>query len=234
MWKYIITFLTLANCFLLLYLVLTKEPYFSQNELNIAYEATVEITIIDEDEKEVHGTGFVIDEDGLVITNKHVVVNVQSEIPYSDIKVFFPVFDLILNATVVYQSEEDDIAFLQIDTEYKLNKLDLGDTKDITIGESIFCVGNVQGTGLAFYFGNIASNIRIVEYGDESVMAIQMDLNIFPGMSGSPILNTSGDVVGIASFRIIEQDSTPAEGMNFSIPSDTIQNNLDAYLDIIN
>lgn len=228
--KVIVGMLIVINVLLLGSIFENTSNSVSDREINKAFSATVEITVVSVNDESYHGTGFVVDKDGLIVTNKHVVVNNQTLEVYNEIYVFFPSTNIQYSATLVYQSEIDDIAILDIDCDDEFEKLDLATSNEVHLGDSIYCVGNVQGTGLAVYFGNIASNIRLVEYDDKQVEAIQMDLEIYPGMSGGPILNTEGKVVGIATFRLIEQGSTPAEGMNFALPLETIQNNLDEYL----
>ena len=230
--KVIIGILVVINVLFLGIVFKNTGDSITDRELNKAFLATVEITVTSLDYESYHGTGFVIDSEGLIITNKHVVVNEQTSEAYNGIFVFFPSTDMNYSATLVYQSEMDDIAILDIDCDEEFKKLDLATSNEVHLGDLIYCIGNVQGTGLAVYFGNIASNIRLVEYDDKQVEAIQMDLEIYPGMSGGPIINAEGKVVGIATFRIIEQGSTPAEGMNFALSFETIQNNLDEYLSI--
>lgn len=161
------------------------------------------------------GTGMIISDDGYILTNAHVVedfsqltvtLNDENETEYE--------------ATMVGYDDTTDIAVIKIDAS-GLTPVTFGTSSDLEVGESVVVIGNPLGEEFS---GSVTTGIisalnREVEFDDGQVYTyIQTDAAINSGNSGGPLVNMSGQVVGINSAKI---DSSIAEGMGFAIPIDT-------------
>jgi len=143
------------------------------------------------------GTGFVIDADGLILTNKHVVADEVAEytVVFNDGKKF--------EAKVLGRDPVNDMAILKIDAQ-DLVPLILGDSDKIKIGETVIAIGNALSEYNNTVTRGVVSGInRRVVAGDDRLgaeaidSAIQTDAAINPGNSGGPLLNLNGEVIGI-------------------------------------
>lgn len=162
------------------------------------------------------GTGFIISEDGYIVTNAHVVSG------YSDItvtlndekKTEYP-------ATIVGEDVTTDIAVLQIRAN-GLPTAEIGTSADLQVGQDVVVIGNPLGEEFS---GSVTTGIisaldRQLEFDDGSVYDyIQTDAAINSGNSGGPLVNMYGHVIGVNAAKI---DSSVAEGMGFAIPIDDV------------
>ncbi len=161
------------------------------------------------------GTGMIISADGYILTNAHVVED-------------FSELTVTLNdgneteheATMVGYDDTTDIAVIKIDAK-DLAPVTFGTSADLEVGESVVVIGNPLG---GEFSGSVTTGIvsalnRKVEFDDGQVYTyIQTDAAINSGNSGGPLVNMSGQVIGINSAKI---DSSIAEGMGFAIPIDS-------------
>lgn len=158
------------------------------------------------------GTGFVIREDGLIVTNAHVVraadiVNVQ----------FDEKSDKVFEAKIVGSDERSDIALLKIQPDKKLTPVVLGTSKNLEVGEWVAAFGNPFGHGHTMTKGVISSKGR--EIGEiNKYPLLQTDASINPGNSGGPLINTRGEVIGVNSAI-----DARAQGIGFAIPIDEVK-----------
>jgi S1-C subfamily serine protease len=163
--------------------------------------------------EEGQGSGFIIDKDGHILTNYHVVGDAQQvEVTLHNKKTY--------KATVIGRDRSHDLAVVQIQAT-DLTPLTLGDSKNLQVGQKVFAIGNPFGLAGTMTRGIISSlrPIRSPEgaYIDE---AIQTDAAINPGNSGGPLLNSHGEVIGINSM-IATGGSNQSAGIGFAIPINT-------------
>jgi S1-C subfamily serine protease len=164
------------------------------------------------------GSGFVIDTDGHILTNYHVIENArQLEVTTSDKKKY--------KAQVVGVDPSHDLAVIQIPSK-TVPQAEIGDSKDLVVGQKVFAIGNPFGLSGTMTRG-IISSIRSVRgprgFIDE---AIQTDAAINPGNSGGPLLNSRGQVIGINSM-ILTGGVEQSAGIGFAIPVNTAKAVLD-------
>ena len=162
--------------------------------------------------QEGQGSGFVIDKDGHVLTNFHVVENAQRlEVTLHDRKKY--------RATVVGTDRAHDLAIIQIKAP-ELAPMTLGDSKNLQVGQKVYAIGNPFGLSGTLTSG-IVSSIRSVQEPDgvEIDEAIQTDAAINPGNSGGPLLNSHGEVIGINTM--IASNVGQNAGIGFAIPINT-------------
>jgi serine protease Do len=162
--------------------------------------------------REGMGSGFIVDAQGLVLTNYHVVAQANSiTVVLANGKE--------MSAKVVGSDISTDIAVLRITpgTE-KLPVVTLGDSSKLRVGDWAIAIGNPYGFNKTVTFGVVSSNERTIIAADQRTISnvIQTDAAINPGNSGGPLLNAAGEVVGINS-AILSQ-SGGSEGIGLAIP----------------
>ena len=151
------------------------------------------------------GTGFIIDADGYVVTNEHVVreadellVRLSNEKEYE--------------AEVVGRDRKLDLALLRLKGATGLPAAALGSSEDLRVGESVVAVGNPYGLGHTVTLGIVSAKARAIGAGPYDEF-IQTDASINPGNSGGPLFNWKGEVIGInTAIR------PGANGIGFAIP----------------
>ncbi|HMF91465.1 MAG TPA: trypsin-like peptidase domain-containing protein [Candidatus Angelobacter sp.] len=169
------------------------------------------------------GSGFVIDGEGHILTNYHVIENArQVEVTTSDKKKY--------KAQIVGTDPAHDLAVIQIPAK-GVPKAEIGDSKNLVVGQKVFAIGNPFGLNGTMTRG-IISSIRSVRgprgFIDE---AIQTDAAINPGNSGGPLLNSRGQVIGINSM-ILTGGVEQSAGIGFAIPINTAKSVLDDLVHI--
>lgn len=218
----IINYIILAILFILN--IFASVYFFTSNDTSIIFNnnilKVVEIKVSDNSLTWAYATGFFINNDGTILTNKHVACNSSTNQNYNIIQVRLANEDKWYDANVVKTSESDDLATIKIDktnTDYFKLK------ENISNGESIYTIGNPNGFGLSFTSGLISISKRNVIYNDQTIQAIQTSLVINEGNSGGPVFDRNGDLLGIISFRLKDKYGEVIQGVSFALPSSTIK-----------
>jgi S1-C subfamily serine protease len=162
--------------------------------------------------QEGQGSGFVIDKEGHILTNYHVIADArQVEVTLHDRKKY--------KATIVGTDKSHDLAIVQIKAP-NLQPMTLGDSTNLQVGQKVYAIGNPFGLAGTLTRG-IVSSIRQVQEPDGLVIdeAIQTDAAINPGNSGGPLLNWHGEVIGINTM--IASNVGQSAGIGFAIPINT-------------
>ena len=162
--------------------------------------------------QEGQGSGFIIDKEGHVLTNYHVIADArQVEVTLHNRKKY--------RATVVGTDRSHDLAVIQIKGP-GLTPMVLGDSRDLQVGQKVYAIGNPFGLAGTMTNG-IISSIRPVQEPDGMQIddAIQTDAAINPGNSGGPLLNWHGEVIGINT--LIASNVGQSAGIGFAIPVNT-------------
>lgn len=158
------------------------------------------------------GTGFIIRDDGLIITNNHVVdqadvIKVQIDEKSKD----------LFDAEIIGKDDKTDIALIKIKSKKKLPVAHLGSSADLEVGEWVAAFGNPYGHGHTMTKGIVSAIGR--EINEINVFPfIQTDASINPGNSGGPLVNVRGEVIGVNTA--IDQR---AQGIGFAIPIDNVK-----------
>lgn len=207
----------------------TNKSYTAESAFNKVSDSVVgivgytdEITTVEN--SATQGSGIILTSDGYVVTNAHVIGNSKTayllQVITSDGKSY--------NAGVVGYDSRTDIAVLKMDDAKDLKAATFGNSENIELGEDIIVVGNPGGLdyqnsitkGIVSAVDRKMSSTSLVKY-------IQTDAAINPGNSGGPIVNLYGQVVGIATAKIV---SEKYEGMGFAIPSATAKDIIDTLM----
>jgi S1-C subfamily serine protease len=161
------------------------------------------------------GSGFLIDTDGHILTNNHVVQGAQTiEVILGDASHY--------KAKMIGADVRNDIALIQIDPKgHALAALTLGDSRNLLVGQRVLAIGNPFGFQSTLTTGVVSSLGRTVQTSESTFIdeAIQTDASINRGNSGGPLLNSHGEVIGINS-AIYAPTGTTA-GIGFAIPINT-------------
>ncbi len=163
--------------------------------------------------QEGQGSGFIIDKDGHILTNYHVIANAREvEVTLHNKKKY--------KATVIGRDQVHDLAVIQIKAP-DLQPATLGDSKGLVVGQNVYAIGNPFGLSGTMTRG-IISSLRPIRtpQGAEIDEAIQTDAAINPGNSGGPLLNAHAEVIGINSM-IATGGSNQSAGIGFAIPINT-------------
>ena len=166
------------------------------------------------------GSGFIIDEKGIVITNNHVIQDAE------DIVVRVG-GDKEYKATIIGADPLSDIAVLQIDSKEKFIPVKFGNSDKARIGDWVIAIGNPFGLGGTVTAGIISArnrSIGLLRYWDY----IQTDASINSGNSGGPLFDMNGDVIGINTAILGKGGSI---GIGFSIPSNNAKKVVDQLIE---
>ncbi len=169
----------------------------------------------EEEHKEVQGgTGFVISEDGYIVTNYHVIENAD--------KVEVRLAKERYTAKVVGKDQATDLALLKIDAKQRLTPLPLGDSDKLRVGEWVMAIGDPLNFDKTVTVGVVSAKDRSGLTADAATRSfenfIQTDAAINFGNSGGPLINVNGEVIGIntAMFR-------PAQNIGFAVPVNSLK-----------
>lgn len=170
------------------------------------------------------GTGFVVTEDGYILSNEHVTGSKYSKcyITLENGNTY--------DGTVVWSDTDLDLSITKIEAK-NLKYVTLGDSENIRVGENVFAIGNPIGyefrrTVTSGIISAKNRTIKIEEENKSSYMTdlIQTDATINPGNSGGPLIYPNGDVVGINTVKI-----TSAEGIGFAIPINIVKPIIESF-----
>ena len=173
-----------------------------------------------------YGSGVIINSDGYVVTNYHVIDGAD--------RIKIVLFDKReVLASIVGSDEQTDLAVLQIIEDENVKHSDLvyasfGNSDEVQLAETVIAIGNPGGLEFAgTVTRGIVSGINVKTELSGNVKLIQTDAAINPGNSGGPLIDLYGNVIGITSQKIVD---TQYEGMGFAIPSNTVKPIVDSIL----
>jgi serine protease Do len=159
------------------------------------------------------GSGFIIDANGTILTNYHVVGNADKiSVTLADGKKY--------DAKVIGRDQKSDIAVVKVDADRELPAVSLGDSDRLEVGEWVIAIGNPFGLDHTVTSGIVSAKGRQIGAGPYDDF-IQTDASINPGNSGGPLLNLRGEVVGINTA--IFSQSGGNIGIGFAIPSNSVK-----------
>ena len=167
-------------------------------------------SFFDQSTEYVAGSGILIDDQGYIVTNNHVVENAQSiYVELADGRTF--------PANIVGTDSLSDLAVIKIDAT-DLPYAYWGDSSSLSVGEWVLAIGNALGGGGGATQGIVSRlNVSVTVEGNTLYGLVQTTAAINPGNSGGPLVNISGEVIGITSVKIVASE---VEGIGFAISSD--------------
>ncbi len=174
------------------------------------------------------GSGFVLDTDGEIVTNAHVVTDESSgkRVPAKEVFVEFPERNVVA-AEIIGFDPFADVALLEVDPDsFPLHPLELGDDAELEVGQPVAAIGSPFGEMQSLSSGIISATDRSVKSLTQFQIegAIQTDASINPGNSGGPLLDAGARVVGIN--QQIETNSGANDGVGFAVPVSAIKRSI--------
>ncbi len=205
-----------------------------EEAIDKVYDSVICIEVLDASGNTVStGTGFVYGKDdkyGYVLTNAHVVdggTNIQGKLSNNNVTAL----------TLLGRDSYTDLAVLKMDVSEVLQVASIGSSENMKIGNTVFTVGSPMGSTFAGTVtkGILSGKDRLIETSTSNglsndsyiVKVLQTDAAISPGNSGGPLVNLAGDVIGITSLKLVDEQ---VEGMGFAIPIEDAMNYVD-YLE---
>ncbi len=164
------------------------------------------------------GTGFIINDEGYVITNAHVILNDSAFTTraYTSILANFYKDTTSYVMNVIGYDVDSDLALLKFDSvPNNLVTIVLGNSDNLAMGEDVVAIGNAQGLGLTICKGIISDPDKTFD----EAQTVQTDTAINPGNSGGPLCNVHAEVIGVVNSKFVDES---LEGLGFAIPSNTV------------
>jgi len=169
------------------------------------------------------GTGFVVDDQGHIVTASHVVDGASKiTVKFED--------GTTRTATLLGQDDATDVAVLKIDASgLTLHPLTLGSSASVDVGDDLAVIGDPFGYARSISTGIVSGVDRTIEApnGFTVAHAIQTDAAMNPGNSGGPVLNAKGEVIGIADQIATNGSADQSSGVGFAVPIDVVKSELD-------
>lgn len=194
-------------------------PLFAQNydadeliNINVYEKITPAIVTIDAqlDDGISSGTGCIITSDGVILTSSHVIDGTK------DIDVTVHSGKVYKASVISILGKNNDLALLKIKANEKFSTIRLGDSENIKVGQKVLAIGNPFGFSDTLTQG-------IVSRIDYAKNKIQTDAAINPGNSGGPLLNSSGEVIGISQSIYNPDNNKSNIGIGFAVPVNSVK-----------
>jgi Do/DeqQ family serine protease len=167
------------------------------------------------------GSGFIISKEGYILTNQHVIDSAEK------VTVTIQGREEPVKAEVIGQDEQLDLAVLKIKGDENLPVLNLGNSKNVDVGDWVVAIGNPYGLEHTVTVGVISAKGRPLTIEGKSFKnLLQTDASINPGNSGGPLINFKGEVIGINTAI-----NANAQGIGFAIPTETVDEVLDELIE---
>ncbi len=190
---------------------------------NKCRDSVVEINAYSSLSDSGQGSGVILTSDGYIVTNKHVVGSSTSfTVVFSD--------NTSEEAVVVGVDSLTDIAVLKV-ARTGLSAMDFGSAENLSVGQIVYTIGNPYGYSWSFTDGSVSGLNRMVSTSSSSAVIpnmIQTNALVNPGNSGGPLLNSSGEMIGLISS--IYSTSGSAEGISFALPVETVLDVADSLI----
>jgi serine protease Do len=172
------------------------------------------------------GSGVIIDPEGYIITNQHVVERA------ADLKIHVTTNDdKTYNAHYIAGDDKTDLAFIKIDADTAFPFISLDNISPNLLGQTVIVVGNAVGYGSSISRGVLSAvkrNITVDETEYKNVL--QTDAAINPGNSGGPLIDLSGRLVGISSAKMaFTPQGVPTQGLGFAIPAEVVRDSVNRF-----
>jgi serine protease Do len=172
------------------------------------------------------GSGFIIDPQGYIVTNQHVVERA------ADLKIHVTTNDgKTYNAHYITGDDKTDLAFIKIDAETAFPFINLDNISPNLLGQTVIVVGNAVGYGSSISRGVLSAVKRDITVDETDYKGlVQTDAAINPGNSGGPVIDLSGRLVGISSAKMaFTPQGVPTQGMGFAIPAEVVRDSVNQF-----
>lgn len=217
--------LALSISVLCLQLSTSKKSPSPDSIFNLVKSSVVEIKADSEAYGSAYGSAVCIDENHL-ITNAHILIyeNQEKAEPYEYVSFrpynsneYYPV-------SIINYDIDKDLCLLEFEGDYEnLNPISVCSHPEIKAGEKVYAVGNALNHGIGITEGIISIPYINIEANDNNMLVTQCDIVIANGSSGGALLDENGNLIGITTFRVKDQNGYIVYGVGFAIPIITIE-----------
>ena len=206
-----------------IYLIATK-PINASGIFNMTKNSVVEIKAETDGIGVSYGSGVIVSDDGLLVTNAHVITykNLGEKYCFEKISIRFIDEEDFREVLVVKYDLDLDIAILQVNCERRITPMKIGNDEKLQYGNLVYALGNMSNYGLSLTSGIVAIPHINVSYNEITRNVIQCDLTISDGNSGGALINGKGELVGITTFRLKDQSNNVIYGISYCIPINTV------------
>ena len=223
---YFVVIILLSLSSINFYTYLRRENKVTPEEIfKDATYSVVEVKASSNDVGESFGSAVFISKDGSLITNAHVVTYklMDSYYEFENIQIRFAFENDYRTVSLIKYDLNLDISILKLnDTNCEFKPIAFADSKSCESGNVVYAVGNLNNVGISMTKG-IVSNPNInIEYNEKTRNVIQCDLVIADGNSGGALLNESGELLGITTFRLKDASQRIIYGICYCIPANAI------------
>lgn len=182
-------------------------------------QSIVEVKAVKEDIGESFGTGEIIESDGTIITNAHVVTYTKLGIAneFDNYYIRFASEEDYREVSLIKYDSDLDLAVLKLDN-VKVKVLKTTDSSKINSGDKVYAIGNTSNKGIGISEGIISVPLVNIIYEEKTRTVIQCDLTIAQGNSGGALLNEKGKLIGITTFRTKDNLGNVIYGIVYCIP----------------
>ena len=172
-----------------------------------------------------YGSAEIISDDGLMVTNAHVITysKLGQLYTFDSVSVRFIDEENYRLAKIIKYNLDLDLAIIKLDnTNRKITPMKIGNNSLLNSGDDIFAIGNLNNNGLSISKGIVSVPSIYVTYNNIERNVIQCDLTISDGSSGGALINKNGQLVGITTFRLKDQSNNIIYGISYCIPINTV------------
>lgn len=205
--------ITFAN-FYIFFKTINYDSDKKSDFLSESLKKTVEIKIVQEDGIESFGTGSILN--NKILTNKHLFMNSENKKNYKEIFYRFSNVEEYEKTNIFKESQNKDLVLLNI----KKDNFGFILNKNFQLGDEIHIIGNPHNLGLTISKGIISGINKLEDYNYLQTF-VKSDITINPGNSGGPVINASGELVGIMTFRLNKAENV--YGISFFISAIEIE-----------
>ena len=204
-------------------------PFFPSAErvFTTAVKSIVELKAETESVETVYGTAIVVDKDGTLVTNAHLITytHLGEEKTFEKYSIRFSTEEEYQNVQLIKYDLEKDIAVLQCQEKKSGYKpIKIGKSEKITFGDKVYAIGNGTNYGLSITEGLVSIPKLHVEYKGITREVIQCDITITAGDSGGALLDRRGRLLGITTFRMRDVSGDILYGLAHCIPIENVMN----------
>lgn len=187
--------------------------------------SVVELRATTESVGESFGSAVIVKEDGTLVTNAHVVTFSEGgkTKAFDTISIRFA-FENDYRAVVLVKYDIDlDLAVLKLkDTNCKFKAMKIADSSKIKTGNIVYAVGNLNNVGISLTNGIVSNKSLNVEDDGKTRNVIQCDLIIAEGNSGGALINAKGELIGLTTFRLRDNDRNIIYGICYCVPANKV------------
>ena len=218
-----VSVISVANLAWNIYFLATK-PLSAGGIFNISKDSVVEIMAETEDVGISYGSGVIVNKDGTIITNAHVITykKLGQSYPFETISIRLINEQDFREVNIVKYDLDLDIAVLKLTCNRNLKAIKIGDDNKLDYGDKVYAIGNMSNYGISLTIGYIAIPHVNITYNEITRNVIQCNLTISDGNSGGALIDENGKLVGITTFRLKDQSNNIIYGISYCIPINTV------------